>query len=314
MKTEITIMEELKRLLPPLEDNELALLDESIVADGKPRERLRVWNEPFLGHVLIDGHNRWKICQARDIPFEVDVMEFPDIQHVKRWMIRNQLGRRNLSASRRADLATEYLKGLDKPASIAELADAADVSTSTISRARKRARERLSSPADAPVIESLSEPEPVPYDDPQPEPLKPIDVYGQPIPDDLTGVFGPHYDTLRTILISLRTSKATVRKMQSQPGGERLAGVMAEQRLQEVIDCLEPAIPYCVCPICKGIGKRVDVQTEPPCLPCEGYGWIPESQLERFPATIRKALVGVASQVHVQLRPTNTIDQNDETV
>ena len=57
------ILEELESLIPPLAQEELMLLEESIINEGC-RDPLVTWND-----TLIDGHNRYSICQLHNIPF-----------------------------------------------------------------------------------------------------------------------------------------------------------------------------------------------------------------------------------------------------
>jgi len=89
---------ELRALIPPLTEEEKRLLEESIVSEGC-RDPLVVW-----GDVLIDGHNRYDICMRRDVPFRVVQREFADKHEAKDWIIRNQLGRRNLTPEQRSYL------------------------------------------------------------------------------------------------------------------------------------------------------------------------------------------------------------------
>ena len=55
--------------------------------------------------VLLDGHNRYEICTRLNLPFEVSQVSFLDRSHAEEWIIRNQFGRRNLSAFVRTQLA-----------------------------------------------------------------------------------------------------------------------------------------------------------------------------------------------------------------
>ena len=48
--------------------------------------------------ILIDGHNRYEICQQHDIPFETNPVELAGRTEALRWIINNQLNRRNLQA------------------------------------------------------------------------------------------------------------------------------------------------------------------------------------------------------------------------
>jgi hypothetical protein len=57
--------------------------------------------------VMIDGHNRYKICLENEISFNVTLMSFDTLEDVKAFMIDLQLGRRNVSL-----LEVSYYRGL----------------------------------------------------------------------------------------------------------------------------------------------------------------------------------------------------------
>ena len=86
-------------LIPPLAAEELAQLEANILADGC-RDPLVTWNG-----TLIDGHNRYAICQKHGIEFKTVAMEFHSETHVVLWIRTNQLGRRNLTDDQRAMIA-----------------------------------------------------------------------------------------------------------------------------------------------------------------------------------------------------------------
>lgn len=110
LKQHITILPELKDLIPPLTEEEIRLLEESIQKDGC-REPLTVWERTegnTTEHILIDGHNRYRICQQFGIDFKVKTpLFFESIKEVKDYMIDLQMGRRNLSEEQKS-----YLRGL----------------------------------------------------------------------------------------------------------------------------------------------------------------------------------------------------------
>jgi transcriptional regulator with XRE-family HTH domain len=87
----LQIDSEFKSLIPKLSVDEYALLEESILAEGC-RDALIVWND-----VIIDGHNRYEICQKHNIPFNDNSIAFDSRDDAKIWIIDNQRGRRNLS-------------------------------------------------------------------------------------------------------------------------------------------------------------------------------------------------------------------------
>jgi hypothetical protein len=89
-------------LIPPLSASEFATLEASIQEKGC-RDPLVVWAEE---KILIDGHHRYAICTARDIPYQTVEMSFEGRNAVKAWMLLNQLGRRNLTSE-----SVSYLRG-----------------------------------------------------------------------------------------------------------------------------------------------------------------------------------------------------------
>lgn len=97
---EFTIDPEFRDLLPPLSEDERQKLMASLNADGC-REPLVVWLEEA---VLIDGHNRYAICNDLSLPYETVTKSFKTRDDVKLWMIRNQLGRRNITDAMRVAL------------------------------------------------------------------------------------------------------------------------------------------------------------------------------------------------------------------
>jgi len=92
----ITINTTFRSLIPPLATEELAQLEANIIADGC-RDPLVTWN-----NTLIDGHNRYDICQRNGIKFQTVALEFADEEAAKDWIDANQLGRRNLTPDQRS--------------------------------------------------------------------------------------------------------------------------------------------------------------------------------------------------------------------
>lgn len=113
----IRIDEEFKNLIPALTADERKGLEESILKEGC-RDALVLW-----GDILIDGHNRYAICTAHNIPFETVQREFASRDDVIEWIIINQFSRRNLPLYERARLALRL-----KPV-IAEKAKEKQIST-----------------------------------------------------------------------------------------------------------------------------------------------------------------------------------------
>lgn len=97
---ELKINEALENVMPPLQEMELSLLTKSLMEEGC-RDPLVVWKETGA---LVDGHNRYRICQENGIPFEYVEMSFDSETQAKMWIIRNQLARRNVPDFVRCEL------------------------------------------------------------------------------------------------------------------------------------------------------------------------------------------------------------------
>jgi hypothetical protein len=96
----IVVNEELKAYIDPLTPEEHEALERSILTEGC-RDALVLW-----GDVLVDGHNRYGICQKHGLPFQtVQNTRFKTIEDVHLWMIDQHLGRRSISDFLRGVLA-----------------------------------------------------------------------------------------------------------------------------------------------------------------------------------------------------------------
>jgi len=99
---DIKIDKEFAALIPALSADELAQLERSLLAEGC-RDPLLVWKGK---NILLDGHNRLSLCRQHNLPFKVEALEFPDREAAEAFIVKNQLGRRNLSPE-----AASYLRG-----------------------------------------------------------------------------------------------------------------------------------------------------------------------------------------------------------
>lgn len=101
----IRIDKEFESLIPPLDPEEFKQLEENCVKEGI-RDALVVWHVPNGDDILIDGHNRFRISAKHSgLPFNIKRMTFEQRDDAKLWIIRNQLGRRNLSDFVKTELA-----------------------------------------------------------------------------------------------------------------------------------------------------------------------------------------------------------------
>jgi len=95
--TKFSISAELESFLPSTTEDEKKALRHSLKSEGC-LQPLTVWAEE---QVLVDGHNRYRICVDEGIPFTVLERNFPGLEAVKEWMLLQQLCRRNLSDNHR---------------------------------------------------------------------------------------------------------------------------------------------------------------------------------------------------------------------
>ncbi len=131
---QIVVNEALKAYIDPLTPEEHQALERSILAEGC-RDALVLW-----GDVLVDGHNRYGICQQHGLPFStVQATQFHSMDDVHLWMIDQHLGRRSISdfqrgvlALRKRDIIETRLKHAAETRAAAVMADdgqAADSAT-----------------------------------------------------------------------------------------------------------------------------------------------------------------------------------------
>lgn len=99
----IVIDSEFQSLIPPLADDEYDRLEKSILEEGfHDWEPIVTWNG-----TIVDGHNRYNICDEHGIPFKQIERDFPSREAAKIWIIEKQLGRRNLTAGQKAALVID---------------------------------------------------------------------------------------------------------------------------------------------------------------------------------------------------------------
>jgi len=80
-----------KAMIPALSGEEYRQLEANIRKDGC-RDALVLWDG-----ILLDGHNRLKICRKHDIRFRTKTICLPSREAAAEWIDTNQLGRRNLT-------------------------------------------------------------------------------------------------------------------------------------------------------------------------------------------------------------------------
>lgn len=89
----------------PLQPDEFELLEQQILRDGC-QDALKVWDKDGK-QILLDGHNRLKICRKHKLPYDTSTIEIDSIDEAIIWIVDNQKGRRNVATSEQRD----YISG-----------------------------------------------------------------------------------------------------------------------------------------------------------------------------------------------------------
>lgn len=140
MKKQFQIDEEFKTLIPPLAEEEYKQLEENLIEEGC-RDSLVIWKD-----VIIDGHNRYKICTVNNIPFGIKEIDFENRQEAIEWIIKNQFGRRNLSNFQRSELALRLkpiIQSKAKERRLSTLKQNVTDAQKSASRERNKSRDEL---------------------------------------------------------------------------------------------------------------------------------------------------------------------------
>ena len=95
----IRIDQEFHELIFPLSDAEYSELTASIQREGC-RDPIITWND-----IILDGHNRYEICNKLNIEYQVKPIQMADRDSAKEWILTNQLARRNLGKYQLTKLA-----------------------------------------------------------------------------------------------------------------------------------------------------------------------------------------------------------------
>jgi hypothetical protein len=86
-----TVLPEMAELLPPLTEEQLAMLEADILKNGCYAPI--IVNEDL---VIVDGHNRQSLCEKHGLPYQMAVFSFENMLEAKQWALDTQKGRRNL--------------------------------------------------------------------------------------------------------------------------------------------------------------------------------------------------------------------------
>lgn len=140
MKSALIVSPIFSKLLDVHTEASLKELRASIAAEGV-RDPIIVWKGQ---NVIVDGHTRFKIATELKKSFKTIEMEFANSAAVETWMIRNQLGRRNLSPERMTyfigRLYSDQKQVMPAKEAAAAVAEETGVSEKTVRRAEHVAK------------------------------------------------------------------------------------------------------------------------------------------------------------------------------
>ena len=85
------VLPEMEQLLPPLSGEQFSSLESDILENGCYAPI--IVNEDM---VIIDGHNRFRVCEKHGLSYRMLVFSFADLLEAKQWALDTQKGRRNL--------------------------------------------------------------------------------------------------------------------------------------------------------------------------------------------------------------------------
>lgn len=305
---------EYKRLLPSLTPEEYNGLQEDIEKHGC-LEPAMVWND-----TIVDGMNRWEICAALGISCPTKQIDFFDADEAKEWMIRHQMGRRNLTAGQRATLAAQLAatRGPGRPNNSANLRDEKSIPIAAKEmhvspRAVNQARAVITD--GSPKLQEAVRDGKIPVSTaakivhkPKAEQTrlasagkaavakaakeaatpKPIekDAEGVAIPD----LPGPkagfaRVPEVRGLMREVSALKGRLTKLavKTDPIFGRLDVSAIQADLQHVYACLKAVMPHAVCPHCQG-GEAGAGEN---CSACEGRGWLDEFSYRVVPQELK---------------------------
>ena len=319
---QLTIDDEFEDVIPALSGDELSKLEENLQRDGcrDPIVVWKFWTDGGAGNdidrVIIDGHNRYVLCHQHEIPFtvkEITDRELPTRASVIEWMIRNQLGRRNLTDFARAEMALKLKPIVEAKAAQREKAGknaSADPSQNSdegrtdeivardagVSRDTIRKVEVIQANADEETKAKLRRGEkgvsinkvfkqvtapPQPSQEQEEgdkggeahESAKMFDCLGLAVPEAVEPDFGEFARQLKAAKIRLTEFERILKVVLQSPVGRYINAQQVAAEIGNLKRAIKFAVPYTTCPGCSGDG----------CQSCRETGWMPKDAYDRLP-------------------------------
>jgi ParB-like chromosome segregation protein Spo0J len=123
---DLTIDAEFQSLIAPLTPQEFDLLRAQILEQGC-LQPLCVWKTEDGQRILLDGHNRLRICTDDNRRFNTVNIRLASRDHAKLWILEHQAGRRNLTDDQRAVVWNELREQRSRIVQAEKLRKARDV-------------------------------------------------------------------------------------------------------------------------------------------------------------------------------------------
>lgn len=142
MNLELTVDDEFRALIAPLTPEEFDLLKAQILEQGC-LQPLLVWKTEDGQRILLDGHNRYRICTDNNRDYSTRNIRLASRERARLWILQHQAGRRNLTDDQRAVVWNEIREQRSKIASEegAAKARAAKVDLGRITESRRPKRD-----------------------------------------------------------------------------------------------------------------------------------------------------------------------------
>ncbi len=301
---------EFAALMPRLSKGEKSILAEKLNEEGM-MQPIITWR-----NIIIDGHNRYEICMAESLPFECREMKFASRLDVKKWMWRNQDGRRNWNESQRAMVAAKMSSPSAEnvqPCTLteshmtqAQAAKEVKVSLRSVIKAKKimdsgnkdvqaAVEEGKMNVTAAEKIVRLPKPEQKKKmkEIAAESPADPFAHYPEKTREAFTAnaEFTKALNTLRSLVGHINAIAGD-----EKPDSECMAGGfwLRKERQKAISDCrnlkqlLNFSRPYAVCPYC--------VAKDAKCECCKGAGWVHKSAYQTAPSEYKARVKGMVSE------------------
>lgn len=263
---------EFRDIFPAQSEGERQLLEESILRHGV-LEPIRHWRG-----IIVDGYTRYAICEKHKIAFSHKSMDFADRAEAITWIIRNQIGRRNLSREQVRYLWGKHFANVTEPQfdgdtpkmSIRAASKAAGVPLATASRSIKFAKEVDKMPRQK-RKDALAGAKRKTADS-EPQSTRPTNVSEGRVPLSVAQVAASK--ALPDCMVMIDKIIATIKRSANDDTGAWLATAPLTIALMQARECIAAGLFYDVCPECNG--KKGG------CDDCRRAGWVPRFRYDEL--------------------------------